>query len=443
MLRDAIRGLRAARGTTLLAFAIFTLAIAAGTVTFSVVDTIAFRRLPYGEADRLIAIPRLDRLGGFSPAAPQDYFAWSGRLDAVEALGMYRNNIVQPLQRSGGAAERLSVARVTANFFDLLRVRPAAGRLFGPEHDVAGGDAVIVLSHELWVRAFAADPDAIGQTVMIDKTPRQIVGVLEAGVTYPAGREPATDAYIPTVATAAERSDSSPGRTFNAYVVGRLRPGGTVAQAQQQVDGVNVTRQGGDRAAARSHVAQPLLDYVIGPAKSWLLLVLAGVGCVLLVACVNVASLLLARATVRMREFATREVLGASRRQITVTLMLEGLLLTVAAGIAGIGLAVWAIEIVKAALPEGLARASMVTLDVRVLAVSSLTVMACGVAFASAPAWLASRVDLYAATRTGRGSVIGGHRRTRSLRMFLIGETAFVSASCASRPSTSASTAAT
>ena len=110
---NSIRGLRAARGTTLLAFAIFTLAIAAGTVTFSVVDTIAFRRLPYGEADRLIAIPRLDRLGGFSPAAPQDYFAWSGRLDAVEALGMYRNNIVQPLQRSGGASERLSVARVT------------------------------------------------------------------------------------------------------------------------------------------------------------------------------------------------------------------------------------------------------------------------------------------------------------------------------------------
>jgi ABC-type lipoprotein release transport system permease subunit len=151
---------------------------------------------------------------------------------------------------------------------------------------------------------------------------------------------------------------------------------------------------------------------------------LAGVGCVLLVACVNVASLLLARATVRMREFATREVLGASRRQITVTLVLEGLLLSV-----------WAIEIVKAALPEGLARASMVTLDVRVLAVSSLTVMACGVAFASAPAWLASRVDLYAATRTGSGSVIGGHRRTRSLRLFLIGETA-LSARCSSpRPS--------
>ena len=152
-------------------------------------------------------------------------------------------------------------------------------------------------------------------------------------------------------------------------------------------------------ATLRSH-----FDYAIGPAKSWLLLVLAGVGCVLLVACVNVASLLLARATVRMREFATREVLGASRRQIAVTLMLEGLLLSGAAGIVGIGLAVWAIEIVKAALPEGLARASMVTLDVRVLADSSLTVIARGVAFASAPAWLASRVDLYAATRTGSGN---------------------------------------
>ena len=306
---------------------------------------------------------------------------------------MYRNNIAQALQR-GGAPERLSVARVTANFFDVLRVRPAAGRLFGPEHDVAGGDAVIVLSHALWLRAFAADPNAIGQTVTLGNTPRQIVGILEPGVGYPVGLEPATDAYIPTVATAAERSDDAPGRTYNAYVVGRLRPGATVAQAQQQVDAINVARQYGDKAADRIHVPQPLLDYVLGPAKSWLLLVLAGVGCVLLVACVNVASLFLARATVRMRELATREALGASRRRIAATLLLEGLLLSVASGLAGIGLAFWAIGIVKAALPEGLARASMIALDARVLAVSRLVVIVCGIAFASAPAWLASRVDL-------------------------------------------------
>ena len=156
---------------------------------------------------RLVArwfIPRLDRLGGFSPASPQDYFAWLGRLEAVEGLGMYRNNIAQTLQRGGGP-ERLSVARVTANFFDVLRVRASAGRLFGPEHDVAGEDAVIVLSHTLWVRTFAADPNVIGQTVTLGKTPRQIVGILEPGVAYPVGLEPATDAYIPTVATAAER----------------------------------------------------------------------------------------------------------------------------------------------------------------------------------------------------------------------------------------------
>jgi putative ABC transport system permease protein len=427
MVRDALHGLRAGRGTTTLAFAIFTLAIAAGTVTYSVVDTVAFRRLPYGDADRLIAIPRLDRLGGFSPASPQDYFAWSGRLEAVEMLGMYRNNIVQALER-GGPPERLSVARVTANFFDVLRVRPAAGRLFGPEHDMAGGDAVIVLSHALWVRGFAADPNAIGQTVTLGKTPRQIVGVLEPGVAYPVGLEPATDAYIPTVATAAERSDDAPGRTYNAFVVGRLRPGATVAQAQQQVDAINAARQHGDKAADRLHVPQPLLDYVVGPAKSWLVLVLAGVGCVLLVACVNVASLFLTRATARMRELATREVLGASRRRIAATLLLEGLLLSVTAGLAGVGIALWAIEIVKTALPAGLARASMIALDARVLTVCGVVVIVCGAAFASAPAWLAARVDLWGATRATSGSVIGGRGRARSLRLFLIGETAFVSA---------------
>ena len=187
----------------------------------------------------------------------------------------------------------------------------------------------------------------------LGKTPRQIVGILEPGVTYPVGLEPATDAYIPTVATAAERSDDAPGRTYNAYVVGRLRPGSTVAQAQQQVDAINAARQHGDKAADRIHVPQPLLDYVIGPSKSWLLLVLAGVGCVLVVACVNVVSLLLARATARMRELATREVLGASRRQIAATLLLEGLLLSVAAGLAGVGAAFWSIEIVKGGSARG------------------------------------------------------------------------------------------
>jgi predicted permease len=201
-----------------------------------------------------------------------------------------------------------------------------------------------------------------------------------------------------------------------------------VAQAQQQVDAINAARQHGDKAADRLHVAQPLLDSVIGPAKSWLLLVLAGVGCVLLVACVNVASLFLTRATARMRDLATREVLGASRRRIAATLLLEGLLLSVTAGLAGVGVAFWAIEIVKAALPAGLARASMIALDARVLTVSGLVVILCGAAFASAPAWLAARVDLWAATRTSSGSVIGGRGRARSLRLFLIGETAFVSA---------------
>jgi predicted permease len=426
ILRDALRGLRSARGTNLLGFGLFALAIAVGTVTFSVVDAIALRRLPFPEADRLIAIPRLDRLGSLSPAAPQDYFAWLNGMTSVESLGMYRNNIAQDMQ-VGDARVRLSVARITANFFSVLRVRPVAGQLFEPAHDVAGGDAVVVLSHALWVRVFSASPSVVGQMITLGATPRRIVGVLEAAATYPVGIEPATDAYIPTIATAQERSDASGGRTFNAYVVGRLRPGATVEQAQHQVDAIDADPRSSAQAADRIHVVQPLLDYVIGPAQSWLLLALAAVACVVLVACVNVAGLFLARAMVRMRELATREILGASRRQIAVTLLVEGLLLSLAAGLAGVGLAAWGVGIVKAALPAGLARASAIALDARVLSASGIVVIVCGVVFASAPAWMASRLDLFTATRAG-GGAIGGRARTRALRAFLVGETAFVSA---------------
>lgn len=428
ILRDALRGLRAGKGTTPLAFAILALAIAAGTMTFSVVDAIALRRLPFAAPERLVAIAVVNPNGvPAGNAAPQDYFRWKNRVDALETLGAYRQTVLLPVQVAG-PPEHLAVARVTTNLFEVLGATPALGRLFGPEHDAPGSDGVVVLSHALWSRAFAADPAVIGRSLTMGTEVRTIIGVLPGNITYPVGPERATDAYIPSVAAADERLEATPIRTFNMQIIGRLRAGATIAQAQQQIDALNAARFGATSGGKRVHLVLPLHDRVVGPAKSWLLLVLAGVGCVLLVACVNVANLLLARATVRARELATREVLGASRGHIALTLMCEGLLLTVAAGAAGITLAYAGVDLASSMLPEGLARASTIGLDARVLVVSISVVLLCGLAFASAPVWLASRIDLFAATRSSSGAVIGGRRRTRSLGAFLVAEMAFVSA---------------
>ena len=271
---------------------------------------------------------------------------------------------------------------MTANFFDVLRARPTLGSLFTPEHDRAGNDAVIVLGYGFWTRAFGADRGVIGPSVAIGPATRQVIGVLQPEVTFPIGFDPATDAYVPSIATDAERTDASPGRTYNASIMARLRDGATVAQAQIQIDAIDKSRG----AASRTHRVLPLLDWVVGDARSWLLLVLASVGCVLLVACVNVASLLLARATVRARELATREVLGASRSYMVASLMLEGLLLAILSGAAGIAVSAWGLGMVKTLLPAGLARASTIALDTRVLGVSLAVVVLCGLAFSAAPA---------------------------------------------------------
>lgn len=433
-LRNAWRGLRAGRGTTALAFVIFTIAIAAGTVTFSVVDAVALRPLPFASPESLVSVSRVSTGDGrtLMPAAPQDYLAWRDRgVAAFETIAT--SQVGERLRLRADDGESFPLRRVTSNLFDVLGVHPFAGRFFSPEHEQPGHDGVVVLSYELWMRRFGGDPDAIGQHVtFIDfrnqRTLRQIVGVLPPGVTYPilAGpQEPAV--YVPYIPSTEDRSYGSLSRSYTSWVVGRLRPGATLDQARTEVEHVSTAI-----AAEFPPVVPPpaavtsLHDRVVGPAKSWLLLVLGGVGLVLLVACVNVAGLLLARATVRVRELATREALGASRARLARGFLLEGLILSLAASAAAIAMSFWGLALVKAHLPEGLARTAAIGVDARVLLVSIGVSILCGLTFASAPAWLASRSNLVALTKRG-GGVISGRSGSRSFGAFLVAELAFVS----------------
>ena len=430
-LRDAWRGLKAAPGTTALALVILTLGIAAATVTFSVVDTVALRRMPFPEANNLIAIARQNR-GSPRPGvnAPQDFLTWQTQTTAFEGVAANGPWGLSYTSASGGASEQLIAQRITANLFEVLRVRPALGTPFTAANEQTGQDQVVILSHGVWQRLFGGEPNIVGRQVAFGKETRTIVGVMPKGFTYPIGPARATDAWVPHVPRARDLDHASPGRSYYLQIVGRLKPGATLEQAREQVE----------RATAAVVAAYPnqtfwkdgrpvvtsLQDFVVGAAGRWLVLVLGAVALVLVIAYVNVANLLVARATVRARELALRTALGAARARIARMLVGESLMLSLAAAALGIVLAIWGVSIATASLPVGLARASSITLDLRVLAVSIGAAVLTGFVFGVVPAWHGSRADVMTVMKEGGGVIGAGGRRARWQRALLVVELAFV-----------------
>ena len=426
----AWRGLRAAPGTTVLAMAILTVVIAAATVTFSVVDPIAIRRLPFDDPGRLYSIARTDRSSdSLVPSAPQDFFTWQAQASAFEALAA-AGPWTLSYTPDGGSPQRMVAQRITHNLFDVLRVAPVRGTGFRPEHEVAGQNLVVILGHAAWQRRFGGDPDIIGKRFKFGEETREIVGVMPPAFTWPVGPANPTEAYIPHVPRATDRDHGARGRSYYLRIVGRLRPEASPALAEEQVKAATA----GVIAAYPSQtywkdarpVVMPLHDFVVGPAKRWLLLVLGAVVLVLAIAYVNVANLLLARATARSREFALRTTLGASRMRVARTLALECLLLSLAAAAAGILLAFLGVSIATANLPPGLARASTIAIDLRVLLTAVGVAVVTGVGFGVIPAFFGARTDVMSVLKQGGGVLGTGRGRARWQRALLVAELAFV-----------------
>ena len=418
--RDARYALRmAARDRRFTGTAVLTLALGVGATTamFSLVDTVVFRPLPYRESDRLVKIWATEAAAPVDNISLLEFKAIEEQNRVFETVAADDGMDVGVL-RHDGRRESANGALVTPGWLATLGVQPAVGRGFLPDEGQPGRDGVIILTHEYWARGFQSDPAVVGQTLEIDGQPSAIVGVLPANVLrYGAD-------FLKPLVAAEYRSDPL---HRDLDVVARLRPGVTVSAAQAEVDVIaGQLARGYPPFSGRRLGVVPLDKYyaAIQPGASrGLTLLLGAVGVVLLIGCVNVANLLLARAAARGRECFIRAAVGASRNRLISQLLLEHLVLFVLGGTLGSLLAWWLIDAVVAfAVAEGYAPQRMaISVDGRVLTFALLLSLVSGLSFGLAPALRASRLDLSEGLR-GAGQIGSAARRARTRRCLIVGE---------------------
>jgi putative ABC transport system permease protein len=423
-IRAALRSLRSSKTFTAVALIVLALGIGATTAIFSVVDAVVLRGLPFEEPDRLVAIgerrapgpkpePGRDPLS-LSSAAPQNYMDWAAQQQVFESIAAIASSAFT-LREPGSEPEDLRVQRVTAGFFDVLRVHPIYGRAFTKENEVEGRDRIVVLSDGLWRRRFGADPSIVGRTIPLEGGAYEVAGVMPPDFQYPVGALRSTDLWVPYVVPPDERIRNQGSFSMYLQTIARLKPGVSISQAQAQMDQVAIAiRQANPEWNKDSLIGvRPLIDHLVGAStKSWMLMLLGAVAIVLVIACANVANLLLARASAREREVGIRAALGAGRWRLIRQLMVESLVLSTAGTIIATVLAWWAVQVLRTAMPEGVPRVTAIAVDLRVLAATAGLAILTGLLFGIFPAVQLSRPDLTQALKDGaRGASTGGARQ--------------------------------
>ena len=427
-IRLAFRSLLASPGFAAVALIVLTLGIGATTAIFSVVDAVVLRGLPFDDADRLIFVTETNPTGkglggGYVNAA--NFIDWRAQQQVFDDLAAYQSKTLT--MRANGEPENLRGQAVTASLFTLLRVSPRLGRLFDADREVAGRDQVAVLSDGLWHRRFGADPAIVGKTVTFDQGTFEIIAVMPPGFTFPVGPLRSTELWVPWVPAKNEYPrGNGDNRNYNAQVIGRLKPGVTIAQSLAQMEQITAGLKAQHPRWFRDRWVgvQPLHEQVVGKARGWMLLLLGAVAFVLLIACVNVANLMLARATGKTRDVSVRAALGATRWQLARGLLAESLVLSIAGTALGVLVALWGVELLRASLPPSLPRLNDVGVDLRVLLAAAAAALATGVAFGIMPAWQISRPRLATALREGGRSGHAGLARQRARTVLLVAEVA-------------------
>jgi putative ABC transport system permease protein len=412
-IRYGVRQMVKMPGFTIVAILTLTFGIGASTAIFSVVNGVMLRPLPYPASESLVMVfEMVPQYGRFS-VAPANFIDWRQQNTVFERLATFSGGTESFVGSDG--PERITMASVSWDVFDLLGVSPALGRGFRAEEDAPNQNAVMVLSHGMWQRRFGGDPNILGRTITLSGSPVAVVGVMPAGFYFP-NRE--AEFWRPIALNPVK----APRGAHFLGVIGRLRPGITVQQANAEMKTI-AERLGKQYPATNrdeSAMAVELRDLIIGPIRPMLFTLLAAVAVVVLIACANVANLLLVRASVREKEIAIRAAMGAGRRRLVMQMLAESVVLALVGGAFGVLLAWLSLTPIRALSAGSIPRVAEVAVDPRVLVFALVVSLATGILFGLAPAWQASRGTLGAALKEGgRSSATSGGQRVRNALLIL------------------------
>jgi putative ABC transport system permease protein len=416
-LRFAVRTLAKEPGFTIVAVLTLALGIGANTAIFSLIDSVLLNPLPYKNPASLVSIVAGNREAGTTgtPVSFTKLQALEQQTKALESVGAFYQTTMNMTGR--GEPEDINVNRVNADFFHALGVAPAMGRDFLTAEDQVGGADVAILSNAFWRSQFNSDPNVLGKSLSLDGKPTTIVGVLPRSFEFPF-QQPPPDVWVPRVfdilGLRPEQLHMGAGFLF---LIARLNPGHTMAQAQAEADGISETYAkafpGNADAAKHSLDMTSLTDNLVGGVRPSLFVLLGAVGFVLLIACANVASLLLTRATAREKEMSIRQSLGATRARLTRQLLTEGLVLAFAGGAIGVVIASVTMPLLRAGAGNQVPRLDEVHVNGLVLLASLVLCVVTGVVFGLVPAVQVADRDLHLSLKEGRGTASGGSARAR------------------------------
>ena len=410
-LRYAVRQFLKTPGLTILVIITIALGVGANTALFSVVNGVLLNPLPYPEPDQLVALRESKPNFEWGTIPYPTFRDWQKDNHTFSSIAVWRGYAFS--LTGAGEAEQVNAQFVSSDFFPILGVKPLLGRSFLAGEDEIGAAPIAVISEGLWRRKFASAPDILSKGITLDGNSYSIVGVIPASPHFPMGSASARREVFVPIGQWKNNLLTSRGAGLGISGIGRLKPGVTIEQARADMTGVsnNLAAAFPDTNKGISAKLIPFKQWMVGDIGSLLLVLLASVGFVLLIACVNVANLLLARSTSRTREFAVRSVLGASQRRMVRQLLTESLLLAIAGGTLGLMLAAWGTRAALSVLPTALPRAEEIGLDLRVLFFTLAISLLAGILFGLVPALKMSPSRLQETLKEGgRGMSSGRHR---------------------------------
>jgi putative ABC transport system permease protein len=424
-IRYGIRGLLKRPGFTAVAIITLALGIGANTAIFSVVNAVVLRPLPYAEPERLMTLWETMPGSDQRSVAPGNFVDW--RTQNKTFLDLAATFYANFNLTSDGEPDRIDGATITSNFMSVLGASAQLGRTFQPDDDEHQDRSLVLISDGLWRRRFGADQNVVGRTITIDETSHTIVGVMGRGFQFPERSElwvlGRNRGAVPTsLISQAPKNDWIHERDAHFIrVIGRLKPGVTLSQAQSDIAGIanRLEQEFPQTNGGLGSSIVPLHTQVVGEVRGVLFILLGAVGFVLLIACTNVANLMLARATQRDREIAIRTAVGASRLRLVRQLLTESLLLSLVGGLAGLLVSLWAVGLFIKLSPGDIPRLNEASVDLRLLGFTLLVSLLTGVGFGLLPAFQATRTNLNTALKEG-GTKSSEGRQRRGARNILV-----------------------